>query len=123
MTDWTFTVPGLPPSVNHAYKVFTTRDGPARMAKTSEALTYQVGAAQIVRAAKPSGWEAARRIYVVYRFWFDTNRRDASNAIKLLEDAIAIALGVNDNTFLPCVAIKEVDKTRPRVEVTIRNAE
>src|SRR5258708_11061790 len=34
-----------------------------------------------------------------YRMWFDTNRRDASNAIKLLEDGIAAGLGVNDNTF------------------------
>ncbi len=123
MTDWSFTVPGLPPSVNHAYRLFSLKSGPARMAKTTEALTYQVGVGYIVRAAKPKNWVPSRRIYVIYRMWFDTNRRDASNAIKLLEDGIAVALGVNDNTFLPCVASKEVDKANPRVEVTIRNAE
>jgi Holliday junction resolvase RusA-like endonuclease len=93
------------------------------MRKTSEATAYQVGVTQIVKTARPTGWVPARRIYIVYRMWFDTDRRDASNAIKLLEDGIAVALGVNDNTFLPCVASKETDRANPRVEVTVRNAE
>ena len=123
MSDWTFTIPGQPPTVNHAYRLWSNSEGHARYTKTSETATYQVGVAQIVRAARPSDWEPSRRVYVVYRMFFDTDRRDASNAIKLLEDGIAVALGVNDNTFLPCVASKETDKARPRVEVTIRNAE
>jgi Holliday junction resolvase RusA-like endonuclease len=123
MTDWSFTVPGLPPTVNHAYRIWSAPTGGARMTKTSEAAAYQVGVAVVVRTARPKDWVPARRIYIVYRMWFDTDRRDASNAIKLLEDGIAVALGVNDNTFLPIVASKEVDKANPRVEVTVRNVE
>ena len=93
------------------------------LAKSSDAYAYQEGAAYIVRTARPSGWVAARRVRITYRMWFNREGRDASNAIKLLEDAIAGALGVNDKTFLPCVELLEVDKTNPRVEVTVENAE
>lgn len=123
MSGWSFTVPGLPPSVNHAYRPIRTKNGTMSLAKSSEALAYQVGAAYIVKVARPSGWVAARRVRITYRMWFNREGRDASNAIKLLEDAIAEALGVNDKTFIPCVELVEVDKFNPRVELTIENAE
>ena len=93
------------------------------LAKTSVAMTYQVGAALITKTSRPSGWTPSRRVRMTYRMWFNREGRDASNAIKLLEDAIAEALGVNDKTFLPCVALKEVDKINPRVEIDIENVD
>lgn len=116
MTSFSVTIPGQPPSVNHAYA--TSRAG--RVYKVAGVEAYQATAAMLVRLACPSGWMATRRIHVIYRMWLDSSRCDASNALKSLEDAIAHALGVNDSTFLPCVVLKETDKADPRVEVTIR---
>lgn len=118
MTEWGFTVPGQPPSVNHSY---APRGG--RIYKVSGVEEYQVGAATITRNARPKGWLPGRRVRVAYRMWLDSPRRDASNCIKALEDAIAAALGVNDAIFIPCVELRETDKANPRVEVTIGNVD
>lgn len=123
MSAWTISVPGDPPSVNHSYRIVRTRTGAMTLAKTSEAATYQVGAAMIARAGRPPGWVGGRRVRMTYRMWFSREGRDASNAIKLLEDGIAEALGLNDKTFIPCVELKEVDRANPRVEITIENVE
>lgn len=119
MSEWSFTVPGIPPSVNHQYGRSTS----GKVYKVAGVEAYQVTAALIVRLAKPKDWEPTRRIIVTYRMWLDSPRRDASNALKALEDAIAQALGVNDSSFLPCVALKEWDKVNPRVEVTVRTVD
>jgi Holliday junction resolvase RusA-like endonuclease len=120
MSEFAATIPGLPPSVNHSYRIIRAKTGAMTLAKTANAESYQTGVAYIVKLAKPSGWTATRRIQIIYRFWFNTENRDASNAIKLLEDGIAAGLGVNDKTFVPCVELKEVDKLNPRVEIIVR---
>lgn len=117
MTSWTVEIPGNAPTVNKSYG----RRADGRVYKTAGVEPYQVGAALIVRLARPKGWMPARRVRMTYRMWFPTVRRDASNAIKALEDAIASALGCDDSLFLPCVESKEVDKVNPRIEVTIEN--
>lgn len=120
--SWSVTIPGQPPSTNHAYKIVTVRRGsvPFRtLAKTEEAVAYQTAARLIVAAAKPSGWTPAAQIRLTYRL-FLASRQDADNSLKLLNDAIARALGVNDDRFLPCVESKEVVTAKlARVEVTI----
>lgn len=93
------------------------------LAKTKEAVKYQTDVALIVKSARPSGWTPGRRVRMRYSFWFETANRDASNAIKILEDAVAMAIGANDKTFLPCVVLKEVDRANPRVVLEIENDE
>lgn len=119
MSEFTVVIFGQPPSVNHSY----ARSKFGKVYKVAGVESYQVAAAALVRLAKPTGWTATRRIEVEYQMWLDSPRRDASNALKALEDAIAAALGVNDSTFLPCVTLKEWDKLNPRVVVTIRTLE
>jgi Holliday junction resolvase RusA-like endonuclease len=119
VSEFTVLIPGQPPSVNHSY----ARNRQGKVYKVPGVESYQTAAALLVRLAKPTGWVATRRIEIEYRMWLDSPRRDASNALKALEDAIAAALGVNDSTFLPCVTLKEWDKLSPRVEVTIRTLE
>lgn len=124
MNDWSFTIPGPPLSINATYKVVTmktTTGMTRRLAKTPEAVAWQLGVVYIVKTAKPSGWRPARRIRIEMTFWMNRKGRDADNPQKALLDSIATALGVNDNSFLPCVLSNEVDKADPRVEVTIRN--
>lgn len=119
---WGVTIPGQPPSTNHAYRIVTVRRGsvPFRtLAKTEEAVAYQMGARLLVAAAKPSGWQPAAQVRLIYRLYL-SHRQDADNSLKLLNDAIAKALGVNDDRFLPCVESKEIVPPKlARVEVSI----
>lgn len=121
--SWTVVIPGQPPSTNHAYKIVTVKRGtggiPFRtLAKTDEAISYQMAARLLVAAARPSGWRSAARVRLTYRLYL-THKQDADNSLKLLNDAIARALNINDDKFLPCVESKEIVKVNPRVEVTI----
>lgn len=120
--SFTFTVPGQPPSVNHSYKdvVIRKKNGGTyrTRAKTPEAEAYQVVATLACRAAKPSRWEAGERVRVTLAYHL---RRDADgdNLQKLLLDAVALGLGVNDRIFLPCVASKDTGNKEPYTEVTV----
>jgi Holliday junction resolvase RusA-like endonuclease len=120
--SWTVTVPGVPPSTNHAYRIVVQKRGqvPYRtLAKTPEAVNYQSVATMLVRAAKPYGWKAGEQVRVGLRFYFP-RRQDADNSMKILLDAVARALRVDDVCFLPCVLSKEiVPQKEARVEVTI----
>lgn len=120
---WSVTVPGNPPSTNHAYHIVQIRRSggvPFRtLAKTDEAVTYQKYARLIVAAAKPSGWEPGPQIRLRYRLYL-SGRQDADNSLKFLNDAIARAIGVNDWRFLPAVESKELVKpSEARVEIEI----
>jgi len=120
MTDFTFTVPGVVVGSNHGYHIVHVA-GHCRIAKQPDVETWQIGVAYITRLARPSGWVAGRRVRIEYRVWFARAGRDADGILKFLLDAIAKGLGVNDSTFLFTCLSNEVDKTNPRVEVTIRN--
>lgn len=88
------------------------------LAKTDEAVTYQMAARLLVATARPSGWKPEAQVRLTYRLYLN-HRQDADNSLKLLNDAIARALDINDDRFLPCVESKEIVKANPRVEVTI----
>lgn len=122
--SWTVTIPGQPPSGNHAYKIGRgyRRGGIAypKIIKTAEAEAYQQGVALLVRTARPSFWKwDGGQLVVEYRFylWDDA---DCTNLIKVIEDGIFPALGVDDTWALPRAMHKElVSKAEARVEVTI----
>lgn len=121
---WTVVIPGDPPSGNHAYKIGRgyRRGGIAypKIIKTAEAEAYQQAAALCVRTAKPTGWEWDGSMLVVeYRFYLGRDV-DCTNAIKVIEDAVFPAIGVNDKYALPRAMSKEkVPAAEARVEVTI----
>jgi len=113
--NWQFTVPGQPVSVNHMYE--RTARGGIRKADGVEA--YQAGVTYIARTARPSGWKyngGFVRIYYEFRLKRDI---DCDNSQKALNDALAIALEMNDRNFLPCVKSKEVGVKDPSVTVTV----
>ena len=122
-TGWSVSVPGQPPSVNHGYRIvkqFRKGGVPFRtIALTPEVTAYKEYAYLIVKTTKPTGWKPGERIRLRYRLFLG-NRQDADNSLKFLNDAIASALGVNDDIFLPCVISKEVVPAKEaRVEITI----
>ena len=121
--SWTVTIPGQPVSGNHANKIGRgfRRGGIAypKMVKTTEAAFYQQACAYIVRTARPSGWQQQGQVICEYRFWISRDA-DCTNMIKVIEDAIFPALGINDSWALPRAMSKEiVKKGQERVEVTI----
>jgi hypothetical protein len=122
--SWSFTVPGQPISWNHAYKRVTRRARDGRtyqgQAKTAEAVDYQRVVALIVGAARPSGWRHDGKSYIRLRVrLFLAHDIDATNVWKILEDAIARKLDVDDKWFLVSFEHKEIGVKSPRVEVTI----
>lgn len=134
---WSVTIPGAPPSVNHSYRPImvhkkdsfgrplfsasgkaVTRIG---MAKQSAVTDYQTAVVRIAQSARPSGWPASGPwIRVMYQF-FLRRSIDCDNAMKALNDALAMAIGVNDEIFLPCALSKSIDskEKNPRVVVTL----
>jgi Holliday junction resolvase RusA-like endonuclease len=118
---WSFTVPGPIPSTNHSYRPVMI-GGKPRIIKAAGVEHWQSGVALIVRSAKPKGWLPADQVRVIYDFKLN-RRADCDNAMKALNDAIAAALGVNDDIFLPCARSKAMGfrKIDARVEVMIAN--
>ena len=122
--SWSFTVYGQPVSWNHAYKPVNRRARDGRtfrgQAKTDETNTYQRAVALIVGTARPSGWTHDGTSYIHIRVRLYLGRDiDATNVWKILEDAIARKLDVNDKWFLVSFEHKETGVKEPRVEVTI----
>lgn len=126
---WTVVIPGQPPSVNHSYKPVMLRKRTATgeaytrmgIAKLSSVTDYQTAVVQLTRTAMPSRWRPAGDwVRVTYRFFLKRSI-DFDNAMKALNDAIALAIGVNDRRFLPCVISASIDpkESNPRVEVGI----
>ena len=117
---WTVVIPGTPPSVNHSYRPVTIK-GSLRIAKSKEALAYQVLVSYLVKTSRPRGWSPPDGNFrILYDFYLKRSI-DCDNAMKALNDAIASAIGVNDARFLPCVKSKSVSskEANPRVEVVI----
>jgi crossover junction endodeoxyribonuclease RusA len=54
------------------------------------------------------------------RFFFTSAlRRDIDGGLKIAQDALCEGLGVNDNRIVETHLYKDVDKTRPRIEVSL----
>lgn len=120
---WSFTVPGQPPSWNHAYNTVIRHDNAGRSyrgrARTPAVLQYQRDVALIVGSARPSGWHhdgGYVRLDVELHLGRDI---DATNVWKILEDAIARKLEVDDKFFLVCFTSKETGCKKPYVRVSI----
>lgn len=125
---WRIVIPGQPPTVNHAYRAATkyrrtkggTKVAYASIIKDSQASSYQEGASLITASSRPSGWQwQGGFVRVVYRFYLHRDA-DCDNLLKVLNDAIASRIEVNDKWFLPMVMSKKiVPTTEARVEILI----
>lgn len=84
--------------------------------KKADVETYQNEVTLRVREARPSFWRPEGQVIV--RYWFHVFRDiDCTNAIKVIEDAIATALRPEDprydRRFLPRAMSKEVGHREP----------
>ena len=93
------------------------------MAKRTEVQSYQNDVIRLTRISRPSGWKpSGSQIRISYKF-FLKRRVDCDNAMKALNDALAMAIEVNDDLFLPCVQSKSINgkEKYPRVEIEIED--
>lgn len=131
MSSFKFAIPGQPPTLNKMHKtVWRTNSRGERYkgrAKEEGVAEYQMEATSECRKAKPADWAAppfspkSGQGNIVIRYWFYLQRPvDVDNAIKILNDAIKVALGVDDDRFLPQAWWRQTGfGKKARVEVEI----
>ena len=85
--------------------------------KTKEAEAYQDGVRLVAMAAKPKGFKP-EQVIVAYDFVL---RRDidCDNVMKMINDALARAINLDDRNFYPVVRTKFVGAKDPSVTVTV----
>jgi crossover junction endodeoxyribonuclease RusA len=118
----TITLP-VPPSINHQY---ATVNGRRLLSSTGRAYKAQVGQQMWVALAQsPCTLSFQDRLRsaplaLSIRFFFATSlRRDLDGGLKIAQDAVCEGLGVNDNRIIETHLYKYVDKTAPRIEVSL----
>lgn len=88
-------------------------------AKKPETNAYQAEVTWLCKTAKrPPGFQPKHIIIIGYR-WYLTNDMDCDNMMKATNDAIAVALGLNDKRFLSVPFGKDIVHSNPRTEITI----
>lgn len=117
-----FSLP-LPPGINQQY---ATVNGRRMLSRTSRKYKKNVGKA--IRRLRAEGIisdalvAALRQGFVglFIDFYFETPlRRDLDGGLKITQDAICDALGVNDNRVVDVHLVKRIDPLRPRIEVEL----
>lgn len=113
----------LPPSLNHSH--INIQRGKRLMRVRSEATkNFMMDAGWIAKSWKnQTGWtipdEGQKIAMRVWFFWPDKRRRDQDNPLKLLQDSLTDILWIDDRWVLPQVMDFSVDKSNPRVEITL----
>jgi crossover junction endodeoxyribonuclease RusA len=113
----------LPPSINQQY---ATVQGRRVLSKSSRAYKKEVRQAirrlraegtipdALVRALR-QGWMA-----LFIDFYFETpQRRDLDGGLKITQDAICDALGINDNRVVDVHLVKRIDPLQPHIDVEL----
>jgi len=113
----------LPPGINQQY---ATVNGRRILSRASRSYKKQV--ARIMRSLRDDGRipdalvEALRGGFVglFIDFYFETpHRRDLDGGLKIAQDAICEAMGLNDNRVVDVHLLKRIDPLRPRIAVEL----
>lgn len=114
----------IPPSINHHY---ATVNGRRVLSAAGRRFKTLVGQEVICALAKR---KTGRRLLTVengsplaldLRFYFVSElRRDIDGGLKITQDAVCEALGINDNRIVEVTLRKERDAVAPRMELALR---
>ena len=113
----------VPPSINSQYATVNGRRilssaGRAYKAQVSQQLW--VGLAQSPVRASLMGRLQSGPLALSIRFFFTSAlRRDVDGGLKIAQDALCEGLGINDNRIIETHLYKDIDKARPRIEVSL----
>lgn len=118
----TVTLP-IPPSINHQY---ATVSGRRVLSSAGRAYKTQVGH-HVWLAVIRSPFKINLRdrllsepLVISIRFFFASSlRRDLDGGLKITQDAVCEGLGINDNRIVETHLYKHVDKTSPRIELSL----
>ncbi len=121
----TITLP-VPPSINHQY---ATVHGRRVMSTAGRAYKQEVAhhilAALAGQRYRDQLLECLRvsHLALTIQFYFSSAiRRDVDGGLKIAQDAVCGALGVNDNRIAEIHLFKKQDRTTPRIEVSLARA-
>jgi crossover junction endodeoxyribonuclease RusA len=113
----------VPPSINRQY---ATVNGRRLLSSTGRAYKTQVGqqvwialAQSPARASLMTQLQSGSLALSIRFFFTSALRRDIDGGLKIAQDALCEGLGVNDNRIVETHLYKDVDKARPRIEVSL----
>ncbi len=113
----------VPPSINHQY---ATVKGRRILSATGRQYKTQVAQALLIMLTRVPNREHLLRTFrshffgLSIRFLFPNPlRRDVDGGLKITQDAICQALGINDNRIVHIHLTKALDTSRPRIEVSL----
>ena len=113
----------LPPSINHQYATVNGRRVLSQAGRTFKVFTAETIATQLDDQPDAETMVALfRRHYLTLSitFYFASPlRRDLDGGLKIAQDALCEALGVNDNLVVEIHLKKRVDRQQPRIEVRL----
>ena len=104
----------LPPSINQQY---ATVNG--RRVLSRDSRKYKKEVRMSIRRLRVAALREGH-VGLFIDFYFETpHRRDLDGGLKVTQDAICEALGVNDSRVVDVHLIKRIDPLRPRIEVEL----
>jgi len=114
----------LPPSINHQYATVQGRRVLSSAGRRFKALVGQeVLCALAERKSGPPLGEMldGTPLALDLRFYFESElRRDIDGGLKIAQDAVCEALGLNDNRIVEVTLRKKRDAAAPRLELSLR---
>jgi len=113
----------VPPSINHQYATVNGRrllSSVGRAYKTHVGQQIWVALAQSPARASLMDRLQSGPLALSVRFFFTSAlRRDVDGGLKIAQDALCEGLGLNDNRIIETHLYKNVDKTHPRIEISL----
>jgi crossover junction endodeoxyribonuclease RusA len=113
----------IPPSINQQYATVNGRrvlSSAGRAYKTSVGQHVWLALAQSPARFSLQERLQSRPLALSIRFFFASAlRRDLDGGLKIAQDAVCEGLGLNDNRIIETHLYKQVDKTDPRIEVSL----
>jgi crossover junction endodeoxyribonuclease RusA len=121
--DEIYLVLPLPPSINHQYATVNgrrilSRQGRDYKQNVAEKVTQWFASRSM--SATSERWFRDHYLSLSITFYFATAlRRDLDGGLKIAQDALCEALGINDNRVIDIHLRKRVDRHAPRSEVRL----
>ncbi|HJU04910.1 MAG TPA: RusA family crossover junction endodeoxyribonuclease [Nitrospiraceae bacterium] len=113
----------IPPSINHQY---ATVNGRRILSAMGRGYKAEVGRQVLVALARSSYRDMllrtirTRALALTIRFYFASPaRRDVDGGVKITQDAVAEALGINDNRIVELHVYKSPGSMQPRLELSL----
>ncbi len=116
----------IPPSINHHYATVNGRrvlSAAGRRFKTLVGQEVLCALSKLTDARGTLGGPSTVPLALDLRFFFVSElRRDIDGGLKITQDAVCEALGINDNRIVEVTLRKDRDAAVPRMELALRAA-